>query len=116
MTVVAALEFAQQLFTVRLIMAALTGRNHTMLLSMTEDTQEFGVLGRSRLQSGFDVFMAGAAIGVFNLPSECQGQRLMRLVTGHTVFEFLSFGMRLMTVQTIRLIAMLLMTEGAGKS
>lgn len=60
--------------------------------------------------------MTGAAIRIFNLFDKCQCQWLMSLMTCHTVFEFLTLGMRFVTVKAIWSVPMFFMTEGAGKT
>ena len=49
--------------------------------------------------------MAGAAVLVGYFRSVGKGERLVDLVAGHTVLEFLAFGMRFMTVEAARDIA-----------
>lgn len=113
MTVVAALELAEQFFAVRRFMAILARGNHAVLVCMTEHAQELGMLCRTGFKGCLDVSVTGAAILVFDLLGKCQGQRLMRLVAGYAVLEFLSLDMRIMAVKAVGPESMLLMTEGA---
>jgi hypothetical protein len=116
MTIEAAIEFAQQFCTVRSIMAVRTLGNYTMFICVAEYTLELGMFCRASLQGSPDFTMASAAIGIINRFGKRQGQRLMRLMAGHTVFELLSLAMRLMTVKAVRPEPMLFMAEGAGKA
>jgi len=110
-TLIAALELAQHLGIVRCAMTVLTLGNHRMLVDMAEDAQESRVLGRPGFQLGPDVIMTGTAVDVLNVISVRQRPRLMDLVAHDAVGEFLLFKVRLVTVEAVRLVAMLVMAE-----
>lgn len=115
-TLVTGLEFAQHLLAVRRIVAILARRDVTMLVSVTEGTLELGMLGRTGLKHRPDVRVAGGTVGIGHFLGIGKGQRLMGLVTGYTVFKFLAFRMRIMTIQAVRTIAVFFMAEGTGET
>ena len=101
MALVAGLEFAQHLLAVRSLMATPAFWYYAMLVGMTENTLEFCMLGRPGFKGILDIRMTCGTVRVGYLVIVGQGQRLVSLVTVDTVLEFLSFDMRIVTVETI---------------
>lgn len=98
---VAALELAQHLLAVRSFMATPAFWHYAVLVGMTENTLECCMLGDPALKGVLDIRMTGGTVRVGHLVIIGQGQRLVSLVTVDTVLEFLSFNMRIVTVETI---------------
>jgi len=107
----ASLEFAQHLCAVRFAMTILAFGTDTMFFGVAEDALEASMLGRTRLQCGFDVLMAGTAMGIRHIIAIRQGQRLMGLMASDAVFKFLAFEMRFVAVEATRLVAVFVVAE-----
>ena len=91
MTIVAPCELAQHLCVMRCTMTILALWHNSMFVGMAEDALECCMLGCTSLKTGSDVFVACAAITVFNVGAVGKCQGLMDLVTFDAGLEFLVF-------------------------
>lgn len=112
MTGIAPFEPAYHLLIVRHSMAILALWNNTVFIRMTEYTLKTGVLGYTTFKSTLDVSMTGAAMNILYFRTICQGERLVDLMTSYAVCKLLPGHMRFMAVKTVRLVTMLVVTEG----
>ena len=110
-TFVAGCELAQHCLIMRFAMAILALWYNSMFVSVAENTQEACMFGRPSFERTSDVLMAGTTILVWNLFAKRKCQRLMNLVTFYAIGILLCFSMGLVTIQAVRLVTMLVMTE-----